>query len=144
MYYNEKEGRSEEVSASETAGTTDKSKPIKGIKIRLDDSGARKFDILYRVHKFDGQWSPWAKNGEELYSQDLKLNSLQIKLEPKIYLKQTNAGQNVLNGVIRTLQSVENLLAFSFVKSFANINADNVHIQPLQSGYMEKSHPAHH
>lgn len=82
VYYNEAEGWSEEVSSGNMAGTTGQSKPITGIKIHLDDSGAREFDILYRVHKFDGEWTSWAKNGEEIISLSEKLNSLQIKLEP--------------------------------------------------------------
>ena len=65
------------------AGTTGKSKSITGIKIRLDETGAKNFDILYRVHKFDGKWTSWAKNGEELLSAGVKLNSIQIKLQPK-------------------------------------------------------------
>ena len=66
VYYNEKEGWSEEVTNGQMAGTTGKSKAITGIKIRLDKAGAKEFDILYRVHKFDGEWTAWAKNGEEI------------------------------------------------------------------------------
>ena len=83
VYYNDKEGWSEEVIASEMAGTTGKSKPIMGIRIRLDEAGAKEFDILYRVHKFDGTWTDWAKNGEVIYSHGQKLNAVQIKLETK-------------------------------------------------------------
>ena len=81
VYYNETEGWSPEVSDGAQAGTTGLKKSIFGIKIRLDDSGA--FDILYRVHTFDGVWTPWARNGAELLSQGVKLNSIQIKLETK-------------------------------------------------------------
>jgi len=81
VYYT-KEGWTQEVSNGQMAGTTGKSKPIFGIKIRLDEVGEKDFDILYRVHKFDGTWSDWAKNGAELIS-DQKLNALQIKLEAK-------------------------------------------------------------
>ena len=83
VYYNAEEGWSEEVSNGEQAGTTGKSKAIYGIKIRLDETGQKEFDILYRLHKFDGEWTDWAKNGETLYSYGQKLNALQIKLEPK-------------------------------------------------------------
>jgi len=65
------------------AGTTGKSKAIMGIKIRLDEAGTKKFDILYRVHKFDDTWTSWAKNGEIIYSHGIKLNAIQIKLETK-------------------------------------------------------------
>lgn len=33
--------------------------------------------------KFDDTWTDWAKNGEALYSGGIKLNAIQIKLEPK-------------------------------------------------------------
>lgn len=83
VYFNEQEGWSEEVSSPEMAGTTGKSKAIYGIRIRLDEARQKEFDILYRVHKFDGEWTDWAKNGETIYSYGQKLNALQIKLEPK-------------------------------------------------------------
>lgn len=67
----------------EQAGTTGKTKAIYGIRIRLDEAGQKEFDILYRLHKFDGEWTDWAKNGDTLYSYGQKLNALQIKLEPK-------------------------------------------------------------
>ncbi|MBQ6298374.1 MAG: DUF563 domain-containing protein [Selenomonadaceae bacterium] len=83
VYYNDNEGWSEEVTSPEMAGTTGKVKAIYGIRIRLDEAGAKKFDILYRVHKFDDTWTAWAKNGEVIYSHGVKLNAIQIKLEPK-------------------------------------------------------------
>ena len=83
VYYNAEEGWSEEVLSPDMAGTTGKSKPIYGIRIRLDEAGAKKFDILYRVHKFDDTWTTWAKNGEAIYSYGIKLNAIQIKLETK-------------------------------------------------------------
>ena len=83
VYFNDKEGWSKEVANGEMAGTTGKKKPITGIKIRLDESGAKDFDILYRVHKFDGTWTDWAKNGEAIYSHGQKLNSIQINLKSK-------------------------------------------------------------
>ena len=67
------------------AGTTGKSKAIYGIKIRFDEAGAKEFDILYRVHKFDGNWTDWAKNGEVIYSHGQKLNAIQIKLEKRTH-----------------------------------------------------------
>lgn len=83
VYFNDKEGWTEEVSTGQMAGTTGKGKPIMGIRIRLDEAGTKKFDILYRVHKFDGTWTDWAKNGEVIYSHGQKLNAVQIKLETK-------------------------------------------------------------
>lgn len=82
VYYNEDEGWTEEVVSPKVSGTTGKSKSIYGIKIHLDEADAKELDILYRIHKFDGKWTPWAKNGEPLYSQGVKLNAIQIKLEP--------------------------------------------------------------
>ena len=83
VYFNDKEGWSEEVGNGEQAGTTGKSKPIYGIRIRLDEAGAEEFDICYRVHTFDGTWTAWAKNGEEIISRGVKLNAIQIKLQNK-------------------------------------------------------------
>ena len=83
IYYDEKEGWTEEVAAPEQAGTTGKRKPIMGIRIRLDEAGAKDFDILYRVHELDGSWTAWAKNYETIYSHGRRLNAIQIKLEPK-------------------------------------------------------------
>lgn len=83
VYYDDKEGWSEEVTAPETAGTTGQSKPIMGIRILLDEKDAKETDILYRVHTFDGEWTDWAKNGEVIYSHGVKLNAIQIKLANK-------------------------------------------------------------
>lgn len=83
VYFNDKEDWSAEVQSPEMAGTTGKRKSIFGISIRLDEASTKEFDILYRMHKFDDTWTPWAKNGEALYSYGVKLNAIQIKLEPK-------------------------------------------------------------
>ena len=80
--YDEKDDWSEEVSTSQMAGTVGKSKSITGIRIWLDETGSRKFNIFYRVHRFDNAWTPWAKNGEILRSNGDKINAIQIKLEP--------------------------------------------------------------
>lgn len=83
IYYGDKEGWSKEVYNGEMAGTTGKGKPIYGMRVRLDEMGARVSDILYRMHKLDDTWTPWAKNGEIIYSYGQKLNAIQIKLEDK-------------------------------------------------------------
>ena len=83
VYYNDKEGWSETVCSPEMAGTTGTGKPICGMKVWLDEAGSKEFDILYRMHKFDGEWTAWAKNGEAIYSYGQKLNAIQINLEPK-------------------------------------------------------------
>ena len=83
VYFNDEEGWSPEVLAPEMAGNVGIRKPIYGMRVRFDEAGAKEFDILYRMHKFDDTWTPWAKNGEALYSHGVKLNAIQIKLEPK-------------------------------------------------------------
>lgn len=80
VYCTEEEGWLE-ATAPEMAGHVGGHKPIHGMKVRLDEAGAKEFDILYRMHKFDGTWTPWAKNGEELYSHEQNLNAIQIKLK---------------------------------------------------------------
>ena len=69
---------SAEVTAPNMAGTTGKGKSIYGIKIRLDE---KDFDILYRAHKFDGQWTDWFANGAPLLSDGQKINAVQIRLQ---------------------------------------------------------------
>lgn len=78
--YDNEESWSEEVSNDQMAGITGN---FKSIKIWLGEASTKEFDILYRVHKFDGEWTDWAKNGKSIYLQGVKLNALQIKLEPK-------------------------------------------------------------
>ena len=79
------------------AGVTGKGKSIFGIRIRLDEIGEKKYDIIYRVHKFDGTWSDWAQNGAGIIS-DQKLNSLQIKLNSKriFTIEKSESGQFVI------------------------------------------------
>ena len=74
-------GWSKEVSTAQIAGTPGKS--IEGLRIRLDEDGAKDFDISYRVHTLDGAWSLWTKNGEELLTSNSKINAVQIKLISK-------------------------------------------------------------
>lgn len=83
VYYNDEEGWSAEVLSPRMAGTTGEAKSIYGIRIRLDEAGAKEFDIIYRMHKYDGTWTPWAKNGATIYSHGVKLNAIQIKLKSK-------------------------------------------------------------
>ena len=78
VYY-PKEGWSEEASNGNMAGTTGMGKAIMGVKIHLDGSVSEQFDILYRMHNYKNEWSPWAKNGEPLISKGAKSNAIQIK-----------------------------------------------------------------
>lgn len=82
VYFSDAEGWSEEVTNNQQAGTVGKRKPIYGMRVRFDEAGAKEYDILYRMHKFDGTWTAWAKNGEALYSHGQSLNAIQMKLEP--------------------------------------------------------------
>lgn len=82
VYYPEG-GWTEEVSTGQMAGTIYRSKPIIGIKIRLDEEGAKKFDILYRLHDFNGNWSDWTMNGAGIRSDNVRFNAIQIKLHQK-------------------------------------------------------------
>ena len=82
VYFNDEEGWSPEILSPEMAGTVGIRKPIYGMRVRFDEAGAKEFNILYRMHKFDGTWTPWAKNGEAIYSHKQRLNAIQIKLEP--------------------------------------------------------------
>ena len=111
VYHAKKSVWTAEVPTAEMSGTTGRSKPIKGIKIRLDEAGAKEFDIIYRLHKFNGEWTSWAKNGEELYSQGLNVNAIQIKLEPKLTLQETNHEVKVLHNVIKSLRILRKSLA---------------------------------
>ena len=98
VYFNETEGWSAEVSDGEQAGTTGKGKAVTGIKIRFDETDASEFDVLYRVHTFNGEWTAWSKNGEELLSHGIKLNAIQIRLKstvakPSIHNSSTQSTQ---------------------------------------------------
>ncbi|MBQ6758523.1 MAG: glycosyltransferase family 61 protein [Selenomonadaceae bacterium] len=109
VYYDEKEGWTEEVSDNKWAGVTNRQKPIYGMRIRLDEAGTREFNILYRMHKFDDTWTKWAKNGEALYSYGQKLNAIQIKLEPvkaepdKVDVTESEYAQKFLAGRDETI-----------------------------------------
>ena len=75
-------GWSKDFSTAQIAGTPNKF--ITGIKIRLDEDGAKSFDILYRVHEVNGAWSAWTKNGAENFSSGREINAIQIKLQAKL------------------------------------------------------------
>ena len=59
---------------------------VEGIKIRLTDELAEKFNVFYCV-KVENQtgWQGWAKNGEEAGSMDYgyKLEAIKIVILPK-------------------------------------------------------------
>ncbi|MBQ9480315.1 MAG: hypothetical protein IJU71_12295, partial [Selenomonadaceae bacterium] len=73
------EGWTEEVSNDRTAGAAGKNKPINGLSIRLSSD---RFDVRYRLHGFDGNWSDWGLNGNRLVL-DQSINGVEIKLNPR-------------------------------------------------------------
>ena len=74
-------GWTSEVANGQQAGVVGKNKAFYGISIRIDRLSG--FDVLYRVHSFKGNWSMWRRNGEKIAVRDVKLNAIQIKLEPR-------------------------------------------------------------
>ena len=107
VYYNAEEGWSQEVESPNMAGTTGQAKAIFGLRSRLDEADTKEFDILYRVHKFDGAWSDWAKNGEVIYSHGQKLNAIQIKLEAHVDKKnQDNKSDDVWNALSKNSETI--------------------------------------
>ena len=60
------------------SGSTGRDKPIYGLKIWLERND--RFDVMYRVHDFNGNWSDWKSNGEALISKTA-LNAIEIKSE---------------------------------------------------------------
>ena len=73
------EGWTAEVSNDRTAGAAGKNKPINGLSIRLSSD---RFDVCYRLHGFDGNWSDWGLNGNRLVL-DQSINGVEIKLNPR-------------------------------------------------------------
>ena len=82
VYY-PNEGWTDVVSDKTTAGTTGKNKGIYGLAVALDQRGATQFDVAYRVHNFNGEWSSWRGNGAKLVSPEYMLDGIQIRLLPK-------------------------------------------------------------
>ncbi len=79
VYY-PKEGWTKTASNRMQSGTTGKDKSIYGLRIKLGEDLARKFDVVYRIHNVDGVWSERRRNGEELVSENHALDGVQIEL----------------------------------------------------------------
>lgn len=64
----------------EISGTVGQGLRLEGIRIKLEDVEANKFDIYYRVHAENYGWLDWAKNGESAGTQGmgLRLEGIQI------------------------------------------------------------------
>ena len=82
VYYKDG-GWSELVGNKAMAGSTGKNKGIYGLSVVLDPRGASVFDVVYRIHNLNGEWSPWQGNGAKLLSTEHMLDGVQIKLQPK-------------------------------------------------------------
>lgn len=82
VYYKDS-GWSELVGNKTMAGSTGKNKGIYGLSVVLDQRGATMFDVVYRIHNFNGEWSPWQGNGAKLLSLEHMLDGVQISLQPK-------------------------------------------------------------
>ena len=78
VYY-PKDGWQTEVSTNKTAGTVGKNKAFYGLSIRL---ATNDYDVCYRLHGFDGNWSDWGSNGARIVFEQMS-NAVQIKLIPR-------------------------------------------------------------
>ena len=67
------------------AGTTEQSKRMEGIQIRLKYKYADKYDVVYRTHMQDAGWGEWVKNGEisGLVGKGKRMEAIEIKLVKK-------------------------------------------------------------
>ncbi len=82
VYYPE-EGWSKTVSNGEQAGTVGKGKAVHGLSIVLRGEQAAHFNVVYRLHNFNREWSGWFGNGAKIMSKDYAVDAVQIKLLPK-------------------------------------------------------------
>ena len=82
VYYPD-EGWSKVESDGGYAGTVGENKGINGLCAALDAEGSKHFDIAYRVHNFEGKWSPWKGNGAQIISVEHVIDGVQLKLLPK-------------------------------------------------------------
>ena len=58
-------------------------KPVHGIRMRLDESGKGKYELLFRVRGIDSGWSAWASSEKnELFSKK-PICALMVRLLPK-------------------------------------------------------------
>ena len=78
VYYAD-EGWTKPVANGQMTGDLDGGKAICGLSMRLDST---EFDIRYRVHSFDSDWSEWTYDGGEI-SSNYALNAVQIKVIPR-------------------------------------------------------------
>jgi uncharacterized repeat protein (TIGR02543 family) len=68
-----------------TSGTTDESRRLEAVQIRLYGKMKNKYDVYYRVYASGYGWMAWAKNGEKAGAQGMKrrAEAVQIALVKK-------------------------------------------------------------
>jgi uncharacterized repeat protein (TIGR02543 family) len=68
-----------------TSGTTDESRRLEAVQIRLYGKMKNKYDVYYRVYASGYGWMAWAKNGEKAGTQGMKRRgeAVQIALVKK-------------------------------------------------------------
>lgn len=72
-------------SNGDLSGTSNQSKRVEAIKIKLTGDVANYYDVYYRVHAQNYGWLDWAKNGEAAGTQgySCRLEAIQIVLVKK-------------------------------------------------------------
>lgn len=68
-----------------TASTTDKSRHMEALEVKLTGDLAEHYDILYRVHASNIGWMPWVKNGVAAGTTGcgLPIEAVEMRLESK-------------------------------------------------------------
>jgi uncharacterized protein YjdB len=68
-----------------TSGTSNKSRRIEAIQIRLYGEAGRRYDVYYRAHVQGLGWMAWAKNGAKAGTQgkSLRVEAIQVILVKK-------------------------------------------------------------
>lgn len=67
------------------AGTTGQGLRIEAVKMKINGSYAKTYDIYYRTHVQNVGWTNWSLNGQEngTIGTDLRIEAMQIKVVPK-------------------------------------------------------------
>ena len=57
--------------------------PIYGLSLRLTSVWQPRYQILYRVHAHRKGWSPWCKDGMQVFQENQPVNAVQIELRDR-------------------------------------------------------------
>lgn len=57
--------------------------PIQGISLRLIPAIEHRYQIVYRIHDRQRGWSPWCKDGMQVFGEDAVINALQVDLQDR-------------------------------------------------------------